>query len=174
MSRKLIRRILLALLILLVISQFIRPSRKTPKVVPNSTFIDLEIPPAEIASLVKAACYDCHSYETKYPWYANVAPVSWWMNNHVKEGREHLNFSEWGKYPIQKKIHKAEEAAEEITKGHMPIASYTWAHANARLSKAQQLALSEYFEQLKNNWNSIPPMPMLTPSDAPILTPPNQ
>lgn len=174
MSRKLITKILIGLFIILVISQFIRPSRKTPRVDPNSTFVPLANPPAEIAGLVKTACYDCHSYETKYPWYANIAPVSWLISNHVNEGREHLNFSDWGKYPIKKKIHKAEECVEEIAEGHMPIAGYTWMHADAQLSKAQRDALVAYFEELKTVLGSIPSMPMPTPEGAPMLTPPSQ
>lgn len=80
------------------------------------------------------ACMDCHSYETKWPWYSKVAPVSWPIYHHVKEGREHFNVSLWG---VQKK-NEAEEAAEELKEGHMPLKTYRIAHPEARLSKQEK------------------------------------
>lgn len=175
MSSKLVKRILLGVFVFLIIAQFIRPSRKTPRVDPNSTFLALEAPEAEMASLIKTACYDCHSYETKYPWYANVAPVSWWIGNHVSEGRAELNFSDWGKYPIKKKIHKMDEAGDEVKEGHMPLSWYTWLHAGARLSKAQRQAIADYFEEVRIGRGSIPSMPEKIPEMPSSITvpPPN-
>ncbi len=83
------------------------------------------------------ACGDCHSNETKWPWYSNIAPISWSVYHHVMEGREHFNVSMWGK---QKK-NEGEDAAEEVEKGEMPLKSYLLAHPEARLSDADKKAL---------------------------------
>lgn len=159
MSKKWITRILLGFVVLLIASQFIRFDRSRPVTSPDSSFVKLAMPPTEIANLLKVACYDCHSYETTYPWYAQVAPISWWIDNHVNEGREHLNFSTWGSYSLKKQAHKAEEAAEEIEEGHMPERTYPWMHAEARLTAAQRTELSNYFKNLNLELKSIPAMP---------------
>ncbi|MFV8751130.1 heme-binding domain-containing protein [Nannocystaceae bacterium ST9] len=86
--------------------------------------------------LAVRACYDCHSNETKWPWYTNVAPVSWLIQDHVDEGRETLNFSEWDR--PQREAH---EAGEAVAEGEMPIANYLWMHPEAELSASEQEAL---------------------------------
>lgn len=99
----------------------------------------------QIKALVKEACYDCHSYETRKPWYASVAPASWLLANHVEEGREHLNFSIWGDYGAGKKEHKIEECVEMIKEGEMPIKGYGLTHPKARLTKGQREDLIRFF-----------------------------
>ena len=86
--------------------------------------------------LVKRACYDCHSNETVWPWYSNVAPVSWMVQRDVDEGRSHLNFTEWDR--PQK---KAKDAADEVRDGEMPLWFYLPAHPEARLTDAEKQAL---------------------------------
>jgi len=168
MSKKIRNRTVLVILLVLVGIQFIRPSRKVPRVDPNSGFEALATPPAEAAQVIQTACYDCHSYQTRYPWYAGVAPVSWWIASHVSEGREHLNFSDWGKYTVRERIKLAEESAEEVQDGHMPERTYTWMHGGARLTAAQRTALVAYFEELRDDLRNIPPMPPM-PAEAPLL-----
>lgn len=86
--------------------------------------------------LAKTACFDCHSNETEWPWYSNIAPVSWLVQHDVDEGREHLNFSEFNKEQDD-----ADEAAHEVEEGEMPLAVYTWTHGEARLSAEDRQAL---------------------------------
>jgi hypothetical protein len=88
--------------------------------------------------LAVRACYDCHSNETAWPWYSHLAPFSWSVQDHVDEGREHMNFSEWN-HPSE----HAHEAAEEVEEGEMPLSSYTWMHPTARLDEAEREALIE-------------------------------
>lgn len=90
----------------------------------------------ETRALAVRACYDCHSNETKWPWYASVAPISWLVQDHVDEGREFLNFSEWNKT-----YEEAGEAAETVQEGEMPIAGYPWLHPEANLSPVEKDAL---------------------------------
>ncbi len=143
------KKILLGFLAILVIMQFFRIDMDNPPVDPAKDFIALTEPSDEVKTLLKSACYDCHSNETEYPWYAHVAPVSWPIGHHIEEGREHLNFSIWADYDADKADHKLEECAGEVEEGHMPISSYTWTHGDAKLSKEQKETLEEFFEGLR-------------------------
>ena len=92
---------------------------------------------AQTRKLFFKACRDCHSFETKWPWYSNIAPISWLISNHVEEGREHLNVSNWG----HQKKNKGKEAAEEIEQGDMPLAPYILLHSEAKLSESEKISL---------------------------------
>lgn len=92
--------------------------------------------PADVKAILKRACYDCHSNETNWNWYAYIAPVSWLIVSDVKEGRGHLNFSVWGQYSEKKRRHKAGEIMDEINGGEMPLASYVRMHSEAKLGVA--------------------------------------
>ena len=144
---KIVKNVLLILLGVLLLIQFFRIDKTNPPVNPGQDFLQMAGPPAELGTLIKEACYDCHSNETKYPWYTNVQPVAWWVKDHIDEGREHLNFSEWGTYNARKRAHKMEEAVEETKEGEMPLNSYTWAHASARLSDEQRRQLASWFQE---------------------------
>lgn len=146
---KVVKRILLALLAILVVIQFWGIDKTNPPVDAGADIMAMANPPADVAKLVKAACYDCHSHETKYPWYTNVAPVSWWIGHHIEEARGHLNFSTWKAYDAEKKAHKAEECAEKVEKGLMPLKSYTRMHAEARLTDEQREQLITWFKSVE-------------------------
>jgi Haem-binding domain len=121
------KKILIALVVILVGIQFIPVDRKNPPVT-----MDINAPD-NIASILKASCYDCHSNETKWPWYSKIAPVSFLVASDVKDGRKHLNFSEWDKYEADKREKILEEIVEEIEKEAMPLTSYTFTHPSAKL-----------------------------------------
>jgi len=122
--------------------QFIQPDTSNPPVDPAQDFQQAANPPAEVQSILKEACYDCHSNETRYPWYSRVAPVSWWIADHVGEGREKLNFSTFGALSPKDRSEALDEAAEKVDQGEMPLASYTWLHPAARLTTAQRNLVS--------------------------------
>lgn len=146
--KKSIRIILIGLLVVLVAMQFIRPDFENPPVDPQQDFLTIAQPSAEIAALVKDACYDCHSHETTYPWYANVAPASWILQNHILEGREHLNFSKWGTpdaFP-EEPGEAYEEIVEVIQEGEMPLWDYKLMHPKARLTETQKNQLVDWFK----------------------------
>ncbi|SFS52889.1 Haem-binding domain-containing protein [Zhouia amylolytica] len=134
---KIIKKILLGLLLVLIVMQFIRPDKNQSEEIPVTDIIFATKPSDEIASILKTSCYDCHSNNTEYPWYANVAPVSYWISDHVDHGKGHLNFSEWETYTDKKKAHKMEEIAEEVEAHKMPLESYLWMHGEAKLSQGQ-------------------------------------
>lgn len=137
--------VFITLAAILVLMQFFQIDRSAPEQDPQLDFINNLNPPGEVVTLLKDACYDCHSYQTTYPWYTWVNPVGWWVKEHVNDGRKHLNFSEWQSYPVGRKDHKLEECQEEVAEGKMPMDSYTWAHASARLSQDQRNLLAQWF-----------------------------
>jgi hypothetical protein len=114
----------------LVIAQVFRIDRTNPPIVQ-----DVAAPP-EVDGLLRRACYDCHSNETVWPWYSQVAPVSWLLARDVREGRQELNFSTWNAYESAKKIKKLEKSAEEAAEGEMPPWFYVAVHRDAALSPA--------------------------------------
>jgi len=99
--------------------------------------------PKEIQAILERSCFDCHSSHTTFPWYSNVAPVSWFTKYHVKEGREHMNFSTWNAYTDEKKLKYLEKIPKAI-KSKMPMASYLIMHAEAKLSDEDKKAISEW------------------------------
>ena len=107
----------------------------------------------KVESILKTSCFDCHSNHTSYPFYAQVAPISFWINHHVEEGKEHLNFSDWNNYSIKKKLHKLDEIIEEIEEHEMPLRSYTLLHTDAKLNEEASKLLVNWSKKLQNTYN---------------------
>ena len=97
--------------------------------------------PPEVLEVMKRACFDCHSNETRWPWYSYVAPVSWIIAGHVSHGREEMNLTEWNKIPLAKQAHKIDECWELVEKGAMPLPGYVRLHAEAKLTDADKAAI---------------------------------
>lgn len=95
----------------------------------------------EAGEIMASACNDCHTNQTEWPWYSKVPPVSFWLADHVEEGREHFNMSSFGAYSPREADHKLEEMIEMIEDGEMPLRSYKWGHPEARLTYAQREVL---------------------------------
>ena len=109
-----------------------------------------EVPaPAEVMTLLRTSCYDCHSNETVWPWYSHVIPSKWFVRQHVVEGRGHLNFSTWGEYPPERADHKLEEVIEYVSEGWMPMESYVRMHGEADLSQDQRQAIVDWAEGVR-------------------------
>ena len=134
MSRK-IRIAGLTAAAVLVGAQFVQPERGNPPADPASK------PPAHLTGVVGRACRDCHSNETAWPWYSRVSPVSWLVAGHVRDGRKHLNFSEWNRQSPEKARRRLHEACDEARAGKMPLWQYTLLHPEAKLSADDVLAL---------------------------------
>ncbi len=124
----------LIVLLLLIISQFIQPDRTNPPENSLATFETVARPSPEVAAIVKRACRDCHSYNTEWPWYSRIAPVSWLLADHVKEGRQKLNFSDWSMYSPEMTRLKFKQACSEVKTGEMPLWNYRLLHPGARLN----------------------------------------
>jgi len=106
--------------------------------------------PDSIAGILKTSCDDCHSNETRFPWYSRLAPASWLLARDIKEGREQLNFSAWESYSKRQKIGKIESVREEVTSDEMPLFIYTVIHRKARLTQEQISSLSTWTEDMAN------------------------
>lgn len=144
------RKILAVLFVILVAIQFIRPPKNNGEADGENAISKKYQVPTEVQSILKQSCYDCHSNNTKYPWYANIQPVGWWIQySHVNDGKRHLNFSEYATYPDRKAKHKFEEIADEVREGGMPLGTYTFLHHNAVLTSEQTKTLVDWAERLK-------------------------
>ena len=153
---QILKKILLAFLIILVAMQFYRPDKNLSDDGHTAVFLAETDPPREVAAILETACYDCHSNNTNYPWYNNVAPISYWMADHVAEGKDELNFSEWATYDKKKKDHKLEEVGEMLEKGYMPLKEYKWLHKNARLTDAQRDQVMEWAKRARTLYDIAP------------------
>jgi hypothetical protein len=130
------------LLVLLLVIQFIRPAKNERAAYGENDYTHSLAVTPEIKSIVEKACLDCHSNHTNHQWYENIQPIGWWMNNHISEGKDELNFSEFSSYRAKKKAHKLEETAEMVEEGEMPLSSYTWMHKEAKLSAEEKKMLA--------------------------------
>lgn len=149
MRRQRLKIIVCSILALLLIIQFFGPKRNTGEVYgPQSLAAAHPIPPAT-ERILRKACYDCHSNNTRYPWYANVQPLGWWLQHHVDEGKESLNFSEWKTYSREDMPHILEELREEVEEGHMPLPSYLKMHSEANISAAEKNTLIQWARALE-------------------------
>ena len=146
---KILKKVALVLLIALVVIQFIRPDRNLSEEPYDSIFLEETNPSEEVLATLRSSCYDCHSNHTVYPWYFNVAPVSFWIADHVEHGKGHFNVSDWDSYDMGKKDHKLEEVVEMVESTEMPLNEYTWTHKEARLTEDQRLALIEWAEKTR-------------------------
>ncbi|WP_273567234.1 heme-binding domain-containing protein [Maribacter halichondriae] len=141
---KILKKVWLALLVIFVLMQFYRPEKNIAQGEHTATFLAETNPPPNVKAILVQTCYDCHSNNTVYPWYDNIAPVSYWLSDHIKHGKGHLNFSEWEAYDTKKKDHKLEEVIEMVESGEMPLKEYTWTHEKAQLTTEQRDAIIEW------------------------------
>jgi hypothetical protein len=138
-----IKKILIALVIVLVLIQFIRPEKNLSGDNTHAIQTAYNVPP-EVSTLLESACYNCHSNTTEYPWYSNIQPVAWWLADHVKEAKRELNFSDFTSRRIAVQNKKFKEIAEQVKEKEMPLPSYTYLglHPEAKLTDEQRATLT--------------------------------
>lgn len=139
-----IRRLMLAALVVLAVSQAFRPTRTNPPIdsqreIQSNLNVD-----AHVATTLARACNDCHSNRTVWPWYSHVVPASWLVVSDVNRGRNRLNFSVWSTYGAKEQREHLEEICKEVTEGEMPGFSYTLMHRDAKLSTADVAAVCSW------------------------------
>lgn len=157
-----IKKILIFLLAALVVLQLFRPKKDNVSTTASAASINgVANVPADVDQLLKTSCYDCHSNNTVYPWYANIQPVGWWLDDHVEEGKKELNFDEFAGYNLRKQYHKLEEVAELVKEGEMPLKSYTLVHTNAKLDEEQKNKLISWTDAVMNDMKSKYPIDSL-------------
>ena len=149
---KILKKIGYFLLLALIIAQFFGPEKNEGDLASVTSFITETNPPENVKKIFETTCYDCHSSKTAYPWYNNITPVNYWLDEHVKDGKKHLNFSKWDEYSLKKKEHKMDELYEEVEKGEMPLNSYTWTHSEANLTQEQISAIVTWGKKVQADY----------------------
>ena len=150
--KKIFKKIVVFILILFLLIQLYQPSpnRDYRKVLPEN-FTKLYYVPLKVQTILKTSCYDCHSNNTNYPWYSNLQPVRFFMDGHINEGKENLNFSEFGNYSRRKKVNKFDRIIKQIKSNEMPLFSYTLIHKNAILTNEDKIVLINWMEEIKDS-----------------------
>jgi hypothetical protein len=131
---KIFRWAAVALVCAIIVAQFIRPAKTNPAADPSLAIESHVHVDPKVSAILDRSCADCHSNKTRWPWYSQVAPVSWFVIDHVNEGRKELNFSEWGSYEKRRQLGKLRQICREVTNGAMPLKSYTPMHAGSSLT----------------------------------------
>ena len=151
-----IKRSAYLLIGILVVIQFIRPARNESN--DDSNNIAKKYPvPAEVQTILRTSCYDCHSNHTDYPWYANIQPVAWWLANHVNEGKDELNFSEFAAYRPFRQYWKLDKLCKEIKEGEMPLSSYTLIHRHAIMNPEQIQIVTAWAQSIRDTMKATYP-----------------
>ncbi|MES1216742.1 MAG: heme-binding domain-containing protein [Bacteroidota bacterium] len=156
-----IRKILLGLLAVLIIIQFFHPEKNKSESKQTGNIAGVYEVPADVKAILDKACADCHSNNTVYPWYSKIQPVDWWLDNHIAEGKEELNFDEFAKYSLSRQYHKLEELTKTVKEGEMPLNSYTWIHTNARLKEEEKNALINWADTIRTGMREKYPVDSL-------------
>lgn len=144
------KRFLIVLLVAFLVIQFFRPQKNLSTAVAVNDIATKYTIPADVHAILKASCYDCHSNNTKYPWYNNIQPVAWYLADHVKEAKKELNFNEFGTYIIARQYRKLEEIINEVEMDEMPIESYTLIHGGSKLNLAQKTMVINWATVLRD------------------------
>ncbi|WP_242131996.1 heme-binding domain-containing protein [Aestuariivivens marinum] len=150
------KKIILVLLLILVLSQFFGPEKNQGDLSSVELFLAETKPPEDVKLILKEVCYDCHSNYTRYPWYNTITPVNYWLAGHIKDGKKHFNVSNWVGNSIKRKDHKFEELIEMVEDKSMPLKSYTWTHAEAKLSDTQIRAVVDWAKLVRTTYVSMP------------------
>lgn len=149
--KKIVKIIVLLLLAVFIGLQFIPTERNQSDQVQESDFIRVNKTPEHIGKLLQVSCYDCHSNNTVYPWYNKVQPIAWFLENHIQEGKEELNFSEWGNYSKRRQNSKLSSIVSQIEDDEMPLYSYTLTHRNAVFTDIEKKEIISYLTLLKDS-----------------------
>ena len=145
------KKILIGIFLIFVAIQFIRPQKNlSQETSPDDIFAHYPAPDS-IISLIKTACYNCHSNNSVYPWYAEIQPLAWWLNHHIAEGKGELNFSDFAAFNQRFKSHKLDEVMDEVKDGKMPLKSYLLTHPEARLTHEQRVAIVKWADDVRNS-----------------------
>jgi hypothetical protein len=149
--KNILKKLFIVLLIAFVGLQFVRSPKNESDAVFSTNITTKYAVPTNVMTSLKAACYDCHSNNTNYPWYSKIQPVSWWLADHIEDGKKHFNFDEFTSYSIRRQYRKLEEINEEIEAGEMPLKSYTLIHGHAKLSNEQKVEIANWVNSVRDS-----------------------
>ena len=151
MLKKIFKRTFKILLLVFIVIQFIRPAKNKSEGISSNDISKTYPVPENVLAILKTSCYDCHSNNTVYPWYAQIQPVAWWLNSHIQDGKKDLNLSEFKNYNIRRQYMKLEQINTLVKKDQMPLNSYLWIHKNAKLDEAQKLTLANWVTSVRDS-----------------------
>ena len=142
---------MLALLIVFIAIQFIQPAHNiSGQVLPTDITKTVNVPD-KVLAIFKNTCYDCHSNNTRYPWYVYIQPMGWMMARHIKNGKDNLDFSDFGSYSQRKQANKLRAIETSIKEGSMPLSSYTIMHGDAKLSTEDKKLITDWVSNAKDS-----------------------
>jgi hypothetical protein len=143
------KRIIFAVIAILIIIQFIKPDKNihTGKQI-NAIETKYSVSDS-VKYILAIACNDCHSNNTRYPWYNNIQPIAWWLDSHITDGKKHLNFDDFTSYSLKRQDHKLEELIESQKDHWMPLESFTVLHEESRLTKKQSKLLINWANETR-------------------------
>ena len=148
------KTVLKELAVLLVVTfaviQFFGIDKRGPATVQADTLGAAVTVPANVNAILERSCNDCHTNSTVYPWYSNVQPFGWFLQNHINDGRRHLNLSQFGTYASNRKVKKRDEVCEQVQSREMPLPSYLWIHRDSVLSDADIKVLCDWSNEVKS------------------------
>lgn len=147
---KILKIVLITLLVVFIVIQFFHPVKNVSAANYVTDISVVYNQPEDVRAILRKACNDCHSNNTRYPWYNNIQPVAWWLRHHINEGKHELNFNEFGTYSLRKQYHKLEEVVEQVKEGEMPMDSYTLIHLDARLTKQEKATLTNWANAIRS------------------------
>lgn len=143
------RKILWLLLIILIAIQFIRPSKNISQNEQPGNIANAYTVPDNVKIILAKACFDCHSNNTRYPWYSNIQPVAWWLNSHIIDGKKDLNFDEFLNLTPKRQHRRMEQVAQLVKEDDMPLKSYTWVHRDALLTSTEKTELIDWADKAR-------------------------
>ncbi|MFI0429185.1 heme-binding domain-containing protein [Mariniflexile sp. HMF6888] len=148
---KIVKIVIMILCVVFVGIQFIPTKRNESHLLSTSDFMMVNTVPKPIESKIKESCYDCHSNHTNYPWYNKIQPIAWFMEDHIKEGKKELNFSDWENVSDRRKKSKLKSIISQIKNDEMPLSSYTLIHRDAIFSVSDKKLIVDWFQKLMNS-----------------------
>ena len=153
--KKGIKYLLWTILIILVAIQFVPVNREIPKSDENNDFLVMTQAPEDVQILMRNACYDCHSNETNWPWYSHIAPISFVIVEHIVDGKDHLNFSNWSTYDFEDYPSILKHMKKEIERGGMPLAGYTLIHTDAKMTDERKALILNWIDDVSDSYKPI-------------------
>lgn len=131
--------------------QFYRPEKNGPELQPGPDDLRSVHPmPASLRAKLEVSCYDCHSNSTRYPWYAEIQPLGWWLDQHVRDGKNELNLSTFGRLSAKRQASRLDAIIDAVNDRSMPLKSYTWSHSDAVFSAQEVAELTAWAEELRD------------------------
>ena len=155
------RKIALFLFVVLVALQFFHPKKNKATGIQPYYIGKVYAVPGDVKSILEKACNDCHSNNTRYPWYCNFQSVDWWTTNHVNDGKRGLNFDEYINRPLRYQFHKLEELMDQVKENKMPLNSYTWIHKDAILTTEEKATITGWANDIRDSMKAKYPIDSL-------------